>query len=77
MTDVLARDLLDLEERLRSLLFIVQKAQHGSLTELRRLRSSVLGGRHCQSFLFVDVSPAIDTAIKEAVLGVEVQQATE
>lgn len=70
MSDTLARDLTDLEERLRSLITIVQRAQHGSLPELRRLKAHVLGGNHCNSFLFIDVTPSIHDAINDAVCGV-------
>lgn len=71
MSDILHRDLADLDERLRSILNIVNRAQHGSLHELRRLKTHVLGGSHCAAFLFIDLTPTIHTAINEAVCGVD------
>lgn len=70
MSDILHRDLNDLDERLRSLLTIVGRAQHGSLHELRRLKTHVLGGSHCAAFLFIDLTPAVHNAINDAVCGV-------
>lgn len=77
MSDILHRDLADLDERLRSLLTIVGRAQHGSLHELRRLKTHVLGGSHCAAFLFIDLTPAVHRAIDDAVCGVNHEKVSD
>lgn len=77
MNDTLHRDLNDLDERLRSLLTIVGRAQHGSIHELRRLKTHMLGGSHCAAFLFIDLTPAVHNAINDAVCGLDHQRVSE